>query len=141
MMTAACCAVLSSAQAELKVAGPVEVEDCSSFRKGSTIDWGSPPLAVIHSLVAMQACAYCSSVDCAGTLIRVVTPSGDIPMGCSPEAPFGCPAAGTGAVELTPDPPSDEQPVTALVATDTMRAALNWRRYRWLSMFVLLVLV
>ncbi|SBS78582.1 hypothetical protein MHPYR_60070 [uncultured Mycobacterium sp.] len=130
MMTAACCAVDSWPHVLLNVAGPAGALLCSSWRNGSTNVVGSPPLPSIHVLEAMQACAYCSSVDSAGTSIRVVTPPGDVPTVPDGEAASVDSCAlldGAGVVDgLCPPPPGEHAASAA-----TPAAAANRERHRY----------
>ncbi|BBX09627.1 hypothetical protein MAIC_44300 [Mycolicibacterium aichiense] len=94
---------------------------------------GSPPLASIHFFVAMQACAYCSSVDSAGASIRVVTPPGDVPT-----VPDGAAASvdcaplldGAEVVDGGCPPPPDEHAVSTAATPATHAAAADKERHR-----------
>ena len=129
-ITAACCAVDSWPHVLLNVAGPAGAVLCSSLRNGSTKVVGSPPLDSIHVLVAMQACAYCSSVDSAGTSIRVVTPPGDVstpPEGAAASAEDCALLDGASVVEVVCPPPPEEHAVSAAATP----ATANRERHRY----------
>jgi hypothetical protein len=78
----------------------------------------------------MQACAYCSSVDSAGTSIRVVTPPGDVPTepdGGAASVEGRALLAGAGVVEVLCPPPPDEHAASAA----TTLATANRDRHRY----------
>ena len=133
MMTAACWAVDNRAHVLLNVDGLGSVLDCSSLSIGSTRVVGSPPLDSIHLLAAIQACAYWSSVDSAGTSTRVVTPSGDMPIGprCVPSSTDCCGRAdGAGAADVACPPLPEEHAIKAAAVAVTTTAEANSERHR-----------
>ena len=85
----------------------------------------------------MQACAYCSSVDSAGTSTRVVTPSGDTPIGSEGvPASTDCPGliGGAGACEVACPPPPEEHAIRVAVAIATTKAEADRERHRYRRM-------